>query len=209
MTSNNISLAEDQGGSSAKMTKDDIRQQIENLSIHYHVPIITCMTDLDKIVLGVNLDTEHCGVGYGRYSSIHQKDGFSLDAQIRKILELAQNEGIKIIAIFADAAQSAYHKKDRPGIKACLAAVIKKSFKILYIHKVDRIARRLEWFLEILTELEFNDVTLRVVDQQFNLTTPEGKLIARLLSTLAEFYSDNLGRETNKGRHESSLQGFS
>ena len=48
----------------------------------------------------------------------------------------------------------------------------------------------------------------KAVQQPFDLGTPEGKLLFHLVSSLGEFYSDNLSKETNKGKLERSLQGY-
>jgi len=50
-------------------------------------------------------------------------------------------------------------------------------FRILYVHKVDRLARRLEWSLEIVHELQALDISFKAVEQPFDLRTPEGKLL--------------------------------
>lgn len=79
---------------------------------------------------------------------------------------------------------------------------------MLYVHKVDRLARRLEWSLEIIHELQELDIIFKAVQQPFDLGTPEGKRLFHLISSLGEFYSDNLSKETNKGKLERSLQGY-
>src|SRR4030042_5339774 len=81
-------------------------------------------------------------------------------------------------------------------------------FKVLYVHKVDRLARRLEWSLEIVNELQEVDIIFKAGQQPFDLSTPEGKLLFHLVSSLGEFYSDNLSKETNKGKLERSFQGY-
>jgi len=58
------------------------------------------------------------GAGYIRYSSEMQSDSFSLDAQLRQIKEQAERDGVNIVQVFSDPAQSAYRKKFRPGINA-------------------------------------------------------------------------------------------
>lgn len=73
---------------------------------------------------------------------------------------------------------------------------------------MDRLARRLEWSLELVHELQELDIVFKAVQQPFDLGTPEGKLLFHLVSSLGEFYSDNLSKETNKGKLERSLQGF-
>jgi site-specific DNA recombinase len=148
------------------------------------------------------------GAAYIRYSSEMQSDSFSLDAQLRQIKEQAERDGVEIVKVFADPAQSAYRKKYRPGINAMREAARRGEFKVLYVHKVDRLARRLEWSLEIVHELQELDIIFKAVQQPFDLSTPEGKLLFHLVSSLGEFYSDNLSKETNKGKLERSLQGY-
>ena len=74
-----------------------------------------------------------------------QSDSFGLDAQLRQIKDQAERDGVEIVKVFSDPAQSAYRKKYRPGINAMREAARRGEFKILYVHKVDRLARRLEW----------------------------------------------------------------
>jgi DNA invertase Pin-like site-specific DNA recombinase len=148
------------------------------------------------------------GAAYIRFSSEMQSDSFSLDAQLRQIKEQAERDGVEIVKVYADPAQSAYRKKYRPGINAMREAARRGEFKVLYVHKVDRLARRLEWSLEIVHELQELDIIFKAVQQPFDLGTPEGKLLFHLVSSLGEFYSDNLSKETNKGKLERSLQGY-
>jgi site-specific DNA recombinase len=148
------------------------------------------------------------GAAYIRFSSEMQSDSFSLDAQLRQIKEQAERDGVEIVKVYSDPAISAYRKKYRPGINAMREAARRGEFKILYVHKVDRLARRLEWSLEIVHELQSLDINFKAVQQPFDLRTPEGKLLFHLVSSLGEFYSDNLSKETNKGKLERSLQGY-
>lgn len=81
-------------------------------------------------------------------------------------------------------------------------------FDIVYVHKVDRLARRLEWAIDIVKQLQKRDIVLKAVEQNFNLDMPEGKLMFHLLGSLGEFYSDNLSKETHKGKYERAMQGY-
>jgi DNA invertase Pin-like site-specific DNA recombinase len=148
------------------------------------------------------------GAAYIRYSSAMQDDSFSLEAQLRQIKARAAMEGVEIIKVYADPATSAYKNRFRPGIATMLEDAPKDLFDILYVHKVDRLARRLEWSLDIVNKLRLQDVTLKAVEQNFDMSTPEGKLMFHLLSSLGEFYSDNLSKETHKGKYERARQGY-
>ncbi len=153
-------------------------------------------------------NSKQLGAAYIRYSSTMQDDSFSLDAQLRQIRTRAASEGIEIVKIYSDPATSAYKNKYRPGITQMLEDAKRGLFGILYVHKVDRLARRLEWAIEIVKQLQKVDVTLKAVEQNFNLEMPEGKLMFHLLGSLGEFYSDNLSKETHKGKYERAMQGY-
>lgn len=148
------------------------------------------------------------GAAYIRYSSSMQDDSFSLEAQERQIRSRAEQEGVQIVQTFADPATSAYSNKYRPGIEAMLEAARQGKFEVLYVHKVDRLARRLEWAIDIVKKLESYNTNLKAVEQNFDLSTPEGKLMFHLLCSLGEFYSDNLSKETHKGKYERAMQGY-
>jgi site-specific DNA recombinase len=148
------------------------------------------------------------GAAYIRYSSTMQDDSFSLDAQLRQIKTRATSEGVEIVKIYSDPATSAYKNKYRPGIAQMLEDSKRGLFGVLYVHKVDRLARRLEWSIEIVKQLQKVGVILKAVEQNFNLEMPEGKLMFHLLGSLGEFYSDNLSKETHKGKYERAMQGY-
>jgi site-specific DNA recombinase len=148
------------------------------------------------------------GAAYIRYSSAMQDDSFSLEAQLRQIKTRAIADNVEIVKVYSDAAVSAYRKKSRPGINLMLEDAKRGYFKVLYVHKLDRLARRLEWAIEIVKQLQASDVILRSVEQKFDLDTPDGKLMFVLLGSLGEFYSDNLSQETHKGKHERAMQGY-
>lgn len=148
------------------------------------------------------------GAAYIRYSSNMQDDNFSLDAQLRQIKARAAADGVTIVKVYSDPATSAYTKKFRPGIVEMLKGAQRGEFEFLYVHKVDRLARRLEWAIDIAKQIGKVGVILKAVEQNFDLATPEGKLMFHLLGSLGEFYSDNLSKETHKGKYERVQQGY-
>jgi site-specific DNA recombinase len=132
----------------------------------------------------------------------------SLEAQERIIRRRAKQDGHDIVYVFEDHAQSAYRKKDRPGLDKALESAKKGKYKYLYIHKIDRLSRRLEWTLEITRTLKSYGVELISVDQNFDLDSPSGKLNFNVTSMMAEFYSDNLSQETKKGKYQLAVKGY-
>jgi DNA invertase Pin-like site-specific DNA recombinase len=119
---------------------------------------------------------------------------------MRQIKEQAERDNIEIVKVYVVPAQSAFRKKFRLGINAMRDDARRGVLRILYVHKVDRLACRLVWSLEIVHELQSLDISFKAVEQPFDLRTPEGKLLFHLDSFLGEFYSDSLSKETNKGK---------
>ena len=148
------------------------------------------------------------GAAYIRYSSTMQDDGFSLQAQRRQILERAEKDGVEIIEVYSDAAISAYRNKFRPGIQRMLSDARCHRFQVLYVHKLDRLARKLKFAIEVVDELTKYDITFTAVEQNFDRRTPEGNFMFNMLGSLGELYSDNLSKETHKGKYERSLSGY-
>ena len=81
-------------------------------------------------------------------------------------------------------------------------------FKVLYFYKVDCLARRLEWTVEIVRELQGLNIIFKAVEHPFDLSNREGKQFFQLVRLLGEFYNDKLPKETNKGKLERSAQGY-
>ena len=145
---------------------------------------------------------------YIRYSSKMQADSLSLEAQERIIRRRAEKDGYKVVEVFADKRESAYRNKVRPALNRALEGAKQGRFKILLVHKVDRLARRLEWTIDLVRTFENYGVKVIFVEQDFDRETPDGKLHFNMTGILAEFYSDNLSRETHKGKYQLIINGY-
>jgi site-specific DNA recombinase len=182
-------------------------EMVKNIEQEFNVSVIRSHDDLRKFKIFKT--TSNSAVGYTRYSSRMQDEGFSLPAQVRQILERAKQDGYQISAIFMDIGLSAYElRKKRPGYDAMLEMAKSNYFKRLYVHKIDRLDRRLVRLFEVLSLLEDHSIMLVAVEQSFDFATISGKLMLNLLAALGEYYSANLSQETVKGKYESSRQGY-
>jgi len=112
------------------------------------------------------------------------------------------------VEVFADKKESAYRKKYRPALNRMMASAKQGKFKFIYVHKVDRLSRRLPWTFEIIMELEEYGVEVIFAEYNYNRDTPDGKLQFTMTGMMAEHYSDNLSRETKKGKYQLTLQGY-
>jgi site-specific DNA recombinase len=155
-----------------------------------------------------NISSQNYAAAYIRYSSKMQEDSLSLEAQERIIRQRAEQDGNRIVEVFADKKESAYRKKYRPALIRAQEGAKQGKFNILYVHKVDRLARRLEWTIDLVNTFEEYGVKIKFVNQDFDRKTPDGKFQFNLTGMMAEHYSDNLSQETKKGKYQLTLQGY-
>src|SRR5262252_6507491 len=117
-------------------------------------------------------------IGYMRISTREQKFDLQRDALLAT--------GVPAGYLYDDTASGA--KQARPGLAACLKAL--HPGDTLVVWKLDRIARSLLHFLEILQDLQDRQVGLHLLEgvgAQMNPATSEGKLFLSMLGAFAEF----------------------
>lgn len=125
-------------------------------------------------------------VGYARVSSVGQ----SLEVQLEKLA----NAGCEKIYQEKRSGTDA----NRPELEKALDYV--REGDVFVFTKIDRLARSTLHFANIMERLKQNDVTVRVLDQSIDTSTPAGKFMLDMLAAVAEF-------ETAI-RHERQMEGI-
>lgn len=147
--------------------------------------------------------------GYIRVSTAEQVEGYSLDAQRHIIDQFAAMRGWEQVDYHAEEGVSAFTDDvaKRPVFAAMLAAAERGEYDAIIVHKLDRFARSLVLTLTELAELERAGVSFVSVAEQFDFTTPIGRVVLAMLASFAEYYSRNLSTETKKGLNQRRLSG--
>ena len=147
---------------------------------------------------------------WARVSSREQREGYSIDAQLRATRDKAQREGWKVIREFA-VAESAKRGAERVAFNEMYAWVRrnakKENIQAILAHKLDRACRNIRDAVR-LQELEDTcGVKLVFVENQFG-PGAAGMLSFNVMASVAQYYSDNLRSEVMKGQDEKVLQGW-
>lgn len=147
---------------------------------------------------------------WARVSSREQKEGYSIDAQLRADRNKADHEGWKVVHEFV-VAESAKRGAERKTFNEMLQWVKRnaKRQKIAAIlsHKLDRVCRNMRDAVR-LQELEDTcGVQLAFVENEFG-PGPAGALSFNVMAAVAQYYSDNLRTEVLKGIDERVRQGW-
>jgi site-specific DNA recombinase len=149
-------------------------------------------------------------VVWARVSSREQKEGYSIDAQLRVNRERAQANGWQVAREFV-VAESAKRGAERTVFNQMFAWVKanakREKIKAILSHKLDRVCRNIRDAVR-LQELEDNcGVQLAFVDNQFG-PGAAGALSFNVMAAVAQYYSDNLRSEVLKGMDEKVRQGW-
>jgi DNA invertase Pin-like site-specific DNA recombinase len=143
---------------------------------------------------------------YTRVSSAEQVEGFSLDAQRELCEAFARSRGWNIVNVYVEPGVSA-KTTHRPEFQRMLADAERRVFDVIIVHKLDRFSRKLKDVLALVDQLEQHGVSLVSVSQNFDFTTPSGRLMLSMLGALAQWDNDNRAEETKKGQNERRNQG--
>ncbi len=151
----------------------------------------------------VQLGALKTAVTYERVSTKDQAqrgggdEGFSIPAQREANTRKAESLGATIIADFVDAGESA-RSANRPKLQLMLEYIREHHVDYVIVHKVDRLARNREDDVEINLAIKAAGATLVSATENID-ETPSGMLLHGIMSTIAEFYSQNLATESRKG----------
>lgn len=143
---------------------------------------------------------------YTRVSSQEQVEGHSLSAQIELVHQYVAQHGWEIVHIYEERGRSAKNAL-RPEFQRMLRGAEARLFDVVIVHKLDRFSRSLQDVLYYLGHLNKHEVSLISITENWDFSTPGGKLMLQMFAALAEWYLNNLSDETSKGKRERARNG--
>lgn len=151
---------------------------------------------------------ERMAIGYTRISTDEQiASGYGLDAQAQKKRAYATAIGIDLAEVVVDDAYSRAYL-DRPGLTALLDRLRAGEISTVIIAKLDRLSRSLRNLLNLHgDEFAKNSVALVSVTEQFDASTPSGRLFFQMVGLFAEFERNVITERTSDGRKEKARKG--
>ncbi len=144
---------------------------------------------------------------YIRVSSEMQLENHSLEAQLSACRKLADERGWNVVAIYTEEGESA-KTTARSRFRAMMRDAEAGHLDVVLTHKMDRISRSVVDMLTTLHSLEAMGVALASATEQFDFTTPIGRVMLTLLAAFAQWFLDNLSQETAKGKQARAKSGL-
>ena len=149
-------------------------------------------------------------VAWARVSSREQREGYSIDAQLRAMRDKAAKAGWSIVREFV-VAESAKRGSDRVAFNEMFnwvkANARKEKIDAIFAHKLDRVFRNMRDAVRLQELEDICGVKLNFVENQFG-PGAAGALSFNVMAAVAQYYSDNLRTEVLKGMDEKVRQGW-
>lgn len=141
-------------------------------------------------------------VGYVRVSTTEQaRDGYSLDAQRQAIERECERRGWELVDVLADEGYSG-KRDDRPALQQALSLLKRRKASAIVVVRMDRLARSTQHLCEFILLSRRQKWGIVAMDFGFDTTTANGRLIARILASVAEWESEVNGERVREGMAE-------
>jgi site-specific DNA recombinase len=147
------------------------------------------------------------GFVYARVSTQQQAEKeLSISAQLRAMQGYLHDEGLEIVREYVDRARSG-RTSNRPAFNQMLEDLAHSNIDFICVWKLDRLARNVE--IAAALDRYCREHGVRIISLQEPLDdSAQGKLMARIFESFAEFYSNNLSQDIRRGKRECARQGY-
>ena len=142
-------------------------------------------------------------IGYTRVSTAEQaRDGWTLAQQRSAIEAEADRRGWELVEVVEDAGFTG-RNAERPGLQRVLAMLAKRNGpRAVIVVRLDRLARsllNLAEYIDLSAKQRWGIVAL---DHELNTTTANGRMVARIIATVAQWESEINGERVREGMAE-------
>jgi len=145
---------------------------------------------------------------YCRVSTEEQaKEGFSIAAQKKTLLYFCEMKKWSIANIYVDEGVSGKSTK-RPAFLQMIEDAASGYFDVILVWKINRFSRKNSDLLNTVEYLRKYGVNLISYSEQFDASTPSGKLLLSMLGSIGEFERDTLVENIRAGMKERAEQGL-
>lgn len=149
---------------------------------------------------------------YCRVSSDEQMEKGTVQAQVeyaKKYLELHGPENnIDSFELYIDEGVSGtIPLKDRPAGAKLISDANKNEFTILFMYRLDRLARSVKHVLDTYDLLESKGIALKSMTEAFDTSSPTGKFFMTLLASIAALERDTIMERTLMGKERGARAG--
>ena len=127
------------------------------------------------------------------------REGFSLPEQEKRLRAMCEYKGYEIYKIYKDAGISAKTGNKRPAFEELKEDIKNKKCNTIVVLKLDRLTRSVYDWENIMKFLEENNAYLDCANDDINTTNANGRMVARLLTTVSQNEIERTSERTKIG----------
>lgn len=127
------------------------------------------------------------------------REGFSLPEQEKRLRAMCEYKGYEIYKIYKDAGISAKTGNKRPAFEELKDDIKDKKCNTIVVLKLDRLTRSVYDWENIMKFLEENNAYLDCANDDINTTNANGRMVARLLTTVSQNEIERTSERTKIG----------
>lgn len=136
--------------------------------------------------------------GYGRVSTINQRDNTSLENQKKGIEQYCQAYGIELDGIFNEQISGA--KKERPELDKLMELVRNNEVERVIVFKLDRLGRNMSHLISLTDEFESLGVQFISISESIDTSTASRRLFKNILASISEFEREMIRDRVYSGK---------
>lgn len=137
---------------------------------------------------------------YIRVSTEDQaREGFSLPEQEKRLKAMCEYKGYEIYKVYKDAGISAKTGNHRPAFEELKEDIRNKKCNTIIVLKLDRLTRSVYDWENIMRFLDENNAYLDCANDDINTTNANGRMVARLLTTVSQNEIERTSERTKIG----------
>ncbi len=145
---------------------------------------------------------------YIRVSTLDQaREGYSLAAQQKTLLEWAERNGCTVYSVYADEGISGKDICHRPAMVEMLDAVKQGNIDLVLVWALSRLTRSVRDLYETWELLQEHDCGLISYTETFDTTTPTGRAMMGLLGVFAQMEREITAERVRTAMAERAAQG--
>lgn len=145
---------------------------------------------------------------YLRISRDDAADLAGVERQERLCRLTAEQRGLDLVEVLTDNDLSAYRRMRRPGFERLVELLKSGTVQAVVAYHVDRLYRRLEDLARLVDVVEQTGAEIHTVAAgDVDLSTASGRMIARILGSVAQHESEHMAERVKAKKDELALQG--
>jgi site-specific DNA recombinase len=123
------------------------------------------------------------------------------ETQLASCLTAAAKDGVTVPAQYIFRAQYTGTSLNRPDLQSFRGVITSRLVQDVYVHDIDRLARKLAFQLLLKDECEQAGVVFHDVSMPLDDRTPEGRMLADMRGVFAESERYKIQERTTRGRN--------